>query len=423
MHRVSLLILLLLPSLASAQAFRVGSGVQMVPRASSPTRAAANGALWVNSAASNALYYTTPAGVSAAVGGGGGASTLITAYTGGSVASDQTLLIQSGDGGPVIFKANGSATGTLVAAQTSAAASLFSVADNAQAYIAGAAADSGMNAGVVLDTKTALTAAGRSYLSVRNGGTEQWSFYTTSGVRSIEATAGTAAQIIGNGTLAIYSDNGSGYSLELGSGSESRLSSAGDINLIGSSGTLSLSTVTQLNGPAIEVLSSDADGASATALEVDTQTAWSNASASLLDLKTNNVLQFEFRPSGHIYGDSTNPFVQLDNSAGAKLGYSTTVFRASSGLYEWDVSGSTKLELASTALRPGSDDSITLGAASRRFQVAFVGAAVASQPACGSTTRGAIMPVFATGGNSDTFQVCMKAAADTYAWRTIYTAP
>ncbi len=62
--------LLLLPSLAHAQAYRVGSGIQAVPRASAPTKATANGALWWNSSTSS-WWQTTPAGVSTAAGGGG----------------------------------------------------------------------------------------------------------------------------------------------------------------------------------------------------------------------------------------------------------------------------------------------------------------------------------------------------------------
>lgn len=49
--------------------------------------------------------------------------------------------------------------------------------------------------------------------------------------------------------------------------------------------------------------------------------------------------------------------------------------------------------------------------------------AASGQPTCNSTNRGAMWTVFAAGGASDTFQVCMKAAADTYAWRTVFTAP
>src|SRR4029079_14278459 len=87
----------------------------------------------------------------------------------------------------------------------------FSIADNAQAYISGSAANSSTNKGVVTDTKTALT-GGRSYLSVQNGGTEQWSFNndTSDGTKQILAcTTGTVAQIYGNAALSI--GNSSSY--------------------------------------------------------------------------------------------------------------------------------------------------------------------------------------------------------------------
>jgi hypothetical protein len=74
MKRILIALLLLAPTLANAQAYRVGSGIQMTCRSSAPTAAADRGILWCNSSDSDALYYTTPAGVSAATGGGGGGS-------------------------------------------------------------------------------------------------------------------------------------------------------------------------------------------------------------------------------------------------------------------------------------------------------------------------------------------------------------
>ncbi len=62
-----------------------------------------------------------------------------------------------------------------------------------------------------------------------------------------------------------------------------------------------------------------------------------------------------------------------------------------------------------------------LGKPSIPFPYAILGSA--SQPTCDATTRGATMPVFAGSGSSDTFQVCMKSAADSYAWKTGFTAP
>lgn len=230
----------------------------------------------------------------------GGGGTLATSYAAGSAAADQTMLIQAGDGGPAIFKANGAATGTLVAAQTSAAASLMSIADNAQAYIAGAAADSGTNKGVVTDTKTALTAAGRPYLSVQNGGTEQWSFYTASGVRVIEALAGTDAQIYGNGNLGISGDNGGSESLDLSTGAV-QLNSGGTMALLSGAGSLQFgASASQINGPGIELLSSDADGASAVGLEVDTQNAFSTAGSLLLSVRNANTQKMAVDKDGKI---------------------------------------------------------------------------------------------------------------------------
>jgi hypothetical protein len=85
--------------------------------------------------------------------------------------------------------------------------------------------------------------------------------------------------------------------------------------------------------------------------------------------------------------------------------------------------GSTGVELSAGVFRPGTDNAIGLGSASKRFSYVGAGDVAADQATCDSTTRDYIMVVNAAGGASDTLQVCMKAAADTYAWRTVYTAP
>lgn len=61
----------LFPAVASAQAFRVGSGIQIVPRATAPTKASANGSVWLKLSDST-LHYVNPAGTDIALGSGGG---------------------------------------------------------------------------------------------------------------------------------------------------------------------------------------------------------------------------------------------------------------------------------------------------------------------------------------------------------------
>lgn len=97
MKRLAIL-LALLPSLASAQAFRVGSGVQIVPRAtcsSSVSRVATNGMLCIDSSASNVLKYTNPAGTTITLGSGGGASTLAALYAAGASQTDNTFALDA----------------------------------------------------------------------------------------------------------------------------------------------------------------------------------------------------------------------------------------------------------------------------------------------------------------------------------------
>lgn len=144
--------------------------------------------------------------------------------------------------------------------------------------------------------------------------------------------------------------------------------------------------------------------------------------------------------SGIILLDSIN-LVRIANNGGLALeaGSSylslsrpddnSTFFRVDSNGAEIDMSNSPRLSVRSGAtytlqnFRPASDSAIELGASGGRFLDVYAGAPVASQVSCNSDSRGAMMTVFANNGSSDTFQICMKSAADTYAWRTVYTAP
>jgi hypothetical protein len=125
------LALLLLPAIAHGQAFRLGQGAQMACRSAAPTAASSRGIVWCKSTDSDALYYTTPAGVSAAVGAGGGGGTT------------QTIDVISAT----------AATGKTLTA---------------------AVADSGTNVGFILNNSTTLSGT-TLLLSLRNNGTEKFS--------------------------------------------------------------------------------------------------------------------------------------------------------------------------------------------------------------------------------------------------------
>lgn len=246
------------------------------------------------------------------IGAGGGATTLAGAYLNGAAAAHQTLLINAVDGGPVIFKANGAATGTLVEAQSSAAASLFAVADNAQAYLSGSAANAGTNKGVVLDARTTLTTAARPYLSVQNGSTQQWGFYTLgTGERVIEATAGTDARLYGNGTLVVGDTALETTFLRLNSVDAKLTTTVGQVILTAASGG-TVATTTQ------------ADGAGAIGLDVDTVNAWSNATAKLQRWRTNASERLAvLASSGAILNPSTAILRSGIADAGANVGVAT----------------------------------------------------------------------------------------------------
>jgi hypothetical protein len=75
--------------------------------------------------------------------------------------------------------------------------------------------------------------------------------------------------------------------------------------------------------------------------------------------------------------------------------------------------------LISLPIRPEVDQTQSLGTAGARFTLAYLGAAVGSQPTCDATTRGGLMPVFSGAGVRDLLQVCQKLGDDSYAWKSV----
>lgn len=93
--KAALLALALLPATASAQAFRLGKGFQLVPRATAPSSVAGNGVVYVDSSAANQLRYCNPAASCIYLGAGGGGSTLATAYAAGASNTDEIIVLDS----------------------------------------------------------------------------------------------------------------------------------------------------------------------------------------------------------------------------------------------------------------------------------------------------------------------------------------
>lgn len=96
--------------------------------------------------------------------------------------------------------------------------------------------------------------------------------------------------------------------------------------------------------------------------------------------------------------------------------------------FQFVVGGFSQWFIDSGAFYPNSDATDSVGKSGARASTVWsrttiAGDTAANQLTCNSTNRGAVYTVNAAGGASDTFQVCMKAAADTYAWRTVFTAP
>jgi len=112
------------------------------------------------------------------------------------------------------------------------------------------------------------------------------------------------------------------------------------------------------------------------------------------------------------------------------LGANTDAAGNISGAYEilstgptitWGVSGANKLRLNATDLYPMTSG-VALGATTQFLSVR-AGGAVGSRPTCDEALRSTFFNLEAAGGASDVVQVCSKSAADSYAWRDVFTAP
>lgn len=105
--------------------------------------------------------------------------TLAAVYNAGAVAADQTALIQAGKGGPVIFKANGAATGHLFEVQDSSNNVLFDITDNNSQIIRSAQPDGATAVACIIDTTTAWVGQGTGdkLLSLRSNNVEK-AFFT-----------------------------------------------------------------------------------------------------------------------------------------------------------------------------------------------------------------------------------------------------
>jgi len=114
------------------------------------------------------LGCLSPAGTA----GGTDIPTLATTYADGTVAADQTMTVQTANGGPVIVKGGAAGLGSLLKVLTSAAGVLLNITDNASQTIKSFVADGASAVGLIIDTNASLANATAKLFSVRNAAAE-----------------------------------------------------------------------------------------------------------------------------------------------------------------------------------------------------------------------------------------------------------
>jgi hypothetical protein len=273
-------IMLGLSGVAGAQSFRVGSGAQLTCRASAPIRTSTNGVLWCNSTDSNALYYTTPASVSAAVGGGGG-GTLAADYAAGASQTDSTLLLDSTRLGLLVTDNAAPISGSLLKITNSA--STISYLDVSVTGI-------GFTGTLALGTAKSVRLFAQNTTAAADGAQQYSPVFALIG-KGWGTTAGTSQTVnmglmtrpvqglVPTGDLVLMSG------IAGGAYTESMAFQA--------SGAITSPTLMQLK-------SSAADGATAVAASTDTTATWSNAAARLLSIRNNAVEKISVRANGNM---------------------------------------------------------------------------------------------------------------------------
>lgn len=164
-------------------------------------------------------------------GGGGGSSTLSASYNTGASASDQTMLVQSAKGGPVIVKANGSGTGALLKVEDSSGNALASFSDNATQTIASNVASSGSAVNLKVNAPSGYTSG---------DAIECWAVNGTC-IASMQYDSGSYPAIIANGAvIGLMNNNGSPDGVVVGNTTVGFYASGGQRAYVTSTGIVML---------------------------------------------------------------------------------------------------------------------------------------------------------------------------------------
>ena len=313
---LAVVLLLALPSLVSAQAFRVGSGVQLVPRLAAPTKITTNGVVWLSSSTSS-LQYTNPAGTTTTIGASGGGvtwpltnGTATNTYTSAVVdgatvvghAFDSTNAFATAGGKLASFrsaaaeKAYVTFNGAFVSTLSSSAIAIGGVTEGfgwtggAAYFYAGGASKWNYNA-------TALSPQAVGGLTLGTA-TSYWGTVFSNNLTLISnaATPTAAGQIVWDGTNFKYTTNGTTWT-NFGAGGGSTGNYTFSVNVV----DLSTSGVMQIgstNTTSVTLKSGAASGSGAVAAIVDTATAW--GAGKLLSLRSNGAEVYNFGSTGNI---------------------------------------------------------------------------------------------------------------------------
>lgn len=205
----------------------------------------------------------------------------------------------------------------------------------------------------------------------------------TGGTATVTAVDTTNGLSLSNGTVSLAAAGAA----QNGAVTTGTQTIAGDKTLTG----VLLSSAGTATAPGI-AWSADSDG---------TGTGFYRSAANEVSIALNGVRAVRIQGSSPcIYGDTNSSFVCLNSSVGSQLRYIDNAVTVDSA----------NVTVSGVSLRT------TLGV---RLNTSGGG----SKPTCDSSIRGMVWYVQGGAGVADTVEICAKAAADTYAWRSMATIP
>jgi hypothetical protein len=373
----------------------------MLAVAACPIPASSNG-LWIDSGAPNTLKFRKTDGSDTSLGAGGGGGTLATSYAAGSSNTDETLALNSTNGGLVIAD-NATPIGSNLLTVRSNGGTQFLAVTASQMASTYLAIGTAQSAGYLMSNTTAATAGNQQYSPGLGFVAKGWNPTSVSSVTVdalwqlrpvqqgsgdpvadmvlwIQTGAGSLTESLAvdqlsrlktptGTTLTLFSGKGDGASsVAIVQDTAVAYSTAGaklfsfrnngtEEIYVDKTGVIGAAVGNALSGT-LSLLTEHADGASAVGIIMDTSTAWSTVGGKPVSFRTGGVEKGCFGDIGTGFSFGVvagGGYWDLSGAAGMRC--------TSTSQLDWYTSSALRMEMSTAALYPTTTFGLTLGKA------------------------------------------------------------